>query len=161
MVSDPPHMVDDVVARIVHLVVASLWAGSVFFVALVVLPQARAGAFKQTEPLAVLSGRLTWISRISAVVLLVTGGHLAGTGYTADSLVGSPNGQLVLLMTGLWLALTALVEVGAKRFEAGLADQKLRAPARDATVPFQAAAAVAVALMVVAGAITTNAVALF
>ncbi|RQG91071.1 copper resistance protein CopD [Natrarchaeobius chitinivorans] len=149
-------MVDTFLAQTAHLVFAAIWAGSVFYVAFVVLPLARDGAFNTTKPLEVISGKLTTISRVSAVVLLLTGGHLAGTRYTAESLVNSINGQLVLAMVALWLVLAALVEIGAKRFEAGLNGKKLREPAANVLGLYRTAALVAVALLVVAGAITTN-----
>ncbi|WP_255170620.1 copper resistance protein CopD [Natrononativus amylolyticus] len=155
-----------VLARTAHLVFAAIWAGSVFYVALVVLPLARDGAFNTTKPLETLSSKLTTISRASAVVLLLTGGHMAGTGYsigggTGPDLFTSPNGQLVLLMVVLWLVLAALVEIGASRFESGLNGKKLREPAHEALPVFRAAAVVAVGLLVVAGLITTNAAYLF
>ncbi|WP_306053923.1 copper resistance protein CopD [Natronococcus wangiae] len=149
-------MVDTFLARTAHLVFAALWAGSVFYVAFVVLPLARDGAFNTTKPLEVISGRLTTISRVSALALLLTGGHLAGTRYTAEGLVGTINGQLVLAMVALWLTLAGLVEVGAKRFETGLNGKKLREPAADALPLYRAGAVVAVLLLVVAGAVTTN-----
>ncbi|WP_254766663.1 copper resistance protein CopD [Salinilacihabitans rarus] len=151
-------MVDVVVARTIHLVFAALWAGSVFYVAFVVLPLARDGAFNTTKPLETLSAKLTSISRVSAAAVFLTGGHLAGTGYTIDgdggSLLNTTNGRLVLAMLALWLVLAALVEIGAKRFETGLNGKKLREPARDALPVLRAAAVVAVALLVVAGLIS-------
>ncbi len=59
-------------------------------------------------------------------------------------------------MVVLWLVLAALVEIGAKRLEAGLNGKKLREPASDVLGLYRAAAVVAIALLVVAGAITTN-----
>ncbi len=154
-------MVDTAVARIVHLIFSAVWAGSVCYVAFVVLPLARDGAFTTTEPLAVLSGKLTTITRVSAVVLLLTGGHLAGRGYsigggTRPDLFWSTNGQLVLLMVVLWLVLAALVEIGSKRFERGLEAKKLREPAASVLPLYRAAAVVSIGLLVVAGLITTN-----
>ena len=152
-------MVDVFLAQTVHLVFAAIWAGSVFYVAFVVLPLARDGQFNTTKPLEAISGKLTTISRVSALALLLSGGHLAGNRYTTETLVGDTNGQLVLLMVALWFALAALVEVGAKRLESGLNGKKLREPAANALGLYRAAAAVAVALLVVGGAITTNVVA--
>lgn len=146
-------MVDTFVAQTVHLVFAAIWAGSVFYVAFVVLPLARDGAFNTTKPLETITGKLTTISRVSALVLLLTGGHLAGTGYTAESLFGSTRGHLVLAMVALWAILAALVEIGAKRLEAGLNGKKLREPASDALPLYRVAAIVGIALFVVAGAI--------
>ena len=152
-------MVDIFLAQAVHLVFAAIWAGSVFYVAFVVLPLARDGRFNTTKPLEAISGKLTTISRASALALLLSGGHLAGNRYTAETLVGDTNGQLVLLMVALWLALAALVEVGAKRLESGLNGKKLREPAANALGLYRGAAVVAVALLVVGSAITTNVVA--
>ena len=154
-------MVDIVVSRTVHLVFAAIWAGSVCYVAFVVLPLARDGAFNATKPLEVMTGKLTTVSRVSAVVLLLSGGHLAGTGYTVgdgtgQNLFTSVNGQLVLVMLGLWLVLAALVEIGSKRLESGLNGKKLREPAYKALPLFRAAAVVAVGLLVVAGLISAN-----
>ncbi|WP_252700002.1 copper resistance protein CopD [Natronosalvus vescus] len=153
----------DIASRLAHLVFAAVWAGSVFYVAFVILPLARDGAFNTTKPLETISTKLTTISRVSALVLLLTGGHLAGTGYSFDGdgapgLFTSANGQLVALMVVLWLALAALVEIGAKRFESGLNGKKLREPAHRALPLFRAAAVVAVLLLVVGGIITTGAV---
>ncbi|QFU82557.1 copper resistance protein CopD [Natronorubrum aibiense] len=149
-------MVDIFLAQTIHLIFAALWAGSVCFVALVVLPLARDGAFNTTKPLEVISGKLTMISRVSALVLLLSGGHLAGMRYTTESLFGSTNGHLVLTMVALWAILAGLVEVGAKRFEAGLNGKKLREPAGDALPLYRIAAVVSIALLVVGGMITTN-----
>ena len=154
-------MVDIVVSRTAHLVFAAIWAGSVFYVAFVVLPLARDGEFNTTKPLEVISSKLTTISRVSAVVLLLTGGHIAGTSYsigggTRPDLFTTTNGRLVVFMLVLWLILAALVEIGAKRFESGLNGKKLREPANDTLPLFRAAAVVAIGLLVVAGLITTN-----
>ncbi|AXR77120.1 copper resistance protein CopD [Natrarchaeobaculum sulfurireducens] len=149
-------MVDSFVAQTTHLIFAAIWAGSVFYVAFVVLPLARDGAFNSTKPLEGIVGKLTTISRVSSVVLLLSGGHLAGTRYTAEGLFGTINGQLVLVMVALWLALAALVEIGGKRLETGLNGKKLREPASNALGLYRLAAVVAVALLVVSGAITSG-----
>lgn len=153
-------MVDTFLAQTIHLVFAGIWAGSVFYVAFVVLPLARDGAFNTTKPLEVISGKLTTITRVSALALLLTGGHLAGSRYTAESLFGTTNGQLVVAMVALWAILTGLVEIGSKRLEAGLNGKKLREPASDALPVYRGAAVVAIALLVVGGAITSNAASL-
>ncbi|QLG49289.1 copper resistance protein CopD [Natrinema halophilum] len=149
-------MVDVLAARTTHLVFAALWAGSVSFVAVVVLPLARDGEFNTTHPLEAISGKLTTVSRVSSLVLFLSGSHLAGTAYTAESLFGSLNGRLVLVMVALWLALTALVEIGAKRFEAGLAGKKIREPAREALPVFRVATLVAISLLIIAGLLSAN-----
>ena len=94
----------DLLTQVLHMLFAGLWTGSVLFVALAGVPE---GGID----------RLQQITRASAVVLLVTGGHMAGTAYTAGSLTGTTSGWLVLVMLGLWLVLAGLVEVAAKRYE--------------------------------------------
>lgn len=130
-----------------HLLFAALWVGSVLFVTLAVLPLARDGAV-DAAPLTTLTGRLRWISRGSALASFVTGGHLAGTRYTVDRLLGTGEGALVVAMIALWFALAALVEIGGKRLLEGFEDRKVREPARAARPHFLAASAVGVALFV-------------
>jgi len=76
--------------------------------------------------------KLAWVSRASALVLFVTGGHLAGTLYTVESLTGTGRGNLVLAMLALWLVLAGLVEVGAGRIQDGTDEITVREPARSA-----------------------------
>jgi hypothetical protein len=140
----------DAVSVVVHLLTAGIWTGSVIFVTVAVLPLARSGDIN-AEPLSALTTRLTTLSRASALVLFLTGGHLAGTRYTVGTLTGSTPGYLVLAMLGLWLVLTALVEIGASRLTDGANRSKVREPARAATRLFQAATVVALALLVVGG----------
>lgn len=150
-------MIDVAVARMTHLLVGAIWAGTVCYAALAVVPTARDGVFTTTDPLESLLGTVKRISRASALLLLLTGGHLAGRIYTSETLVSTTNGRLVLLMTLLWLTLIALVEIATNRFETGLDAKKLREPARESLGLFRAAAVVSLALLVVAGAITANA----
>jgi hypothetical protein len=96
-------------------------------------------------------GKLVWVSRASALVLFVTGGHLAGTLYTVESLTGTGRGNLVLAMLGLWLVLAGLVEVGAGRIQDGTDEITVREPARSARLALYAAALASVALLGVAG----------
>jgi putative copper export protein len=140
----------DSVMAVLHLVFAGAWTGSVVFVAWGVLPKALDGDLGP-DALDFVAGRLTWLSRTSAVVLFVSGGHLAGTRYTVESLTGSTRGYLVLAMLGLWLVLAALVEVGSSRLTEETSRGKVRSPARTARPVYLAAAAVAVLLLVDAG----------
>jgi hypothetical protein len=95
--------------------------------------------------------KLQWVTRISALLMLVTGGHLAGTGYTVESLTGSSRGYLVLAMVALWLGLAATVEIGSAKARRGVDERKIREPARKARPFYLAAALLAVGLLVVAG----------
>lgn len=127
-----------------------MWVGSVVFVAGAVLPAAVDGAL-DAAPLESLSRKLVIGSRGASVVMFLTGGHLAGTRYTVETLTGTGRGHLVLAMLALWLALAALVEVGCGRLADGLREKRVRAPARDAATAFRAAAVVGVLLLVDAG----------
>jgi hypothetical protein len=140
----------DAVMASAHLLFAGLWTGSVLFTAYAVIPTAANGDIN-AGPLDAIVGKLTTVSRASALFLLLSGGHLAGTRYTTESLFGSPRGHLVLTMVALWFVLAALVEIGASKMSDGLDEQKVRSPARDAQTLFTAAAVVALLLLVDAG----------
>lgn len=133
-----------------HLLVGAVWTGSVLFLAWAVLPSARAGDIRP-EPLGAVTGKLTLLSRASALVMFLTGGHLAAQLYTFESLTGTPRGHLVLTMLALWFVMTGLVEVGNSRMQDGLDRDKVRDPARDGGRFYRAAAVVALLLLVDAG----------
>ncbi|MFB6296390.1 MAG: CopD family protein [Halobacteriales archaeon] len=137
----------------VHLLFAGLWAGGVVFATVGVLPSARAGSL-EPEPLGTAFSRLRMLSRGSALVLFLTGGYMAGQVYTAETLTGSTNGYLVIAMVVLWLVLAALVEVGASRISDGVAEKKVRDPARSATRLYQAASVAAALLLVIGGVLS-------
>ncbi|MFC7226871.1 transporter [Salinirubellus salinus] len=140
----------DATMQTVHVVFAGLWTGAVILFALAVLPNGVSGDIRP-EPLSRISSRLTTLTRVSAVLLFLTGGHLAGAYYTFDVLLGSLPGYLVLAMLGLWLVMVGLLEVGGSKMRDGLDADKVRTPARDAQPFYQAAAVLAVLLLVDAG----------
>jgi uncharacterized membrane protein len=140
----------DTAMNAIHLLVAGLWAGSVLFVAAGLLPAARDGDLGATV-LEGLIGRFRWGSRIAALLLLLTGGHLAGTRYTAETLFGSTRGYLVVAMVVLWFVMAGLIEVGSGRLLDGLDERKVREPARAATPLFTAATVAAVGLLILGG----------
>jgi hypothetical protein len=129
---------------------AALWTGSVVFVTAGVLPTAMAGD-SNPGPLTSMIGRLKTISRASALLLFLTGGHLAATQYGASALLSSRRGYLVVAMLVLWFVLAGLVEVGSGKLIDGFGQQKLRAPAREARPFFLGASAVSVLLLLDAG----------
>lgn len=140
---------------VVHLLFAALWTGSVLFVAYAVLPLGRNGDLNAT-PLDAVAGKLTTISRVSAALLFLTGGHMAANAYTVESLTGGPRGHLVLTMLALWFVLTGLVEVGTGKLTDGTERDKVREPARNATPLLNGAAIVALLLLVDAGLIISS-----
>jgi uncharacterized membrane protein len=139
----------------IHLLVGALWTGSVLFVVWAVLPAARDGEVRP-EPLESVFGRLILLSRGSALVMLLTGGHLAAQLYTFESLTGSPRGHLVLTMTLLWLVMAGLVEVGNSRMSDGLDAKKVRTPAKEAGRFYRGAGSVALLLLANAGILAAN-----
>jgi len=140
----------EVTAYAVHSLFAGLWTGSVLFVSLGVLPLARDGELN-AAPLSSVAGTLRTVSRASAVVLLLTGGHMAAVRHTGESLFGTQGGYLVVAMVALWFGLMATVEVGTSRLTAGTERDKVREPARRARRLFQAASLLSVLLLIDAG----------
>jgi hypothetical protein len=135
---------------VLHMIFAAALTGSVLYVALFVNPAAVTGDIGNEAFARVTSG-LTTVTRASAVVLLLTGGHQAGTLYTFETLLGTGRGHLVLTMLVLWVAMTGLVEVAGSKLRDGLDAGKLREPAREARPFLRGAAVLAVLLLVDAG----------
>jgi len=148
-------MVIDTVMTTLHVLVGALWVGSVVFVAGAILPAAVEGAL-DAAPLEKIADRLVYLSRGASVVMFLTGGHLAGTGYTIESLTGTGRGHLVLAMLALWLVFTALVEIGRSRLVDGLQEKRVRTPAKSVTTIFRAAAVVGILLLVDAGLLSAG-----
>lgn len=148
-------MVVNALTYVLHGTFAALWTGSVLFVAVAVIPPARNGAFDPAA-LRTLLGRLQWITRVSVIVTLVTGGHLAGTYYTVESLTGTGAGHLVLTMLVLWALLAVAVEIGAARANRSIDQGKKREPARIAMPYFVSGAVFAAGLLLVAGLLGSN-----
>lgn len=140
---------------VVHLLVAALWTGSILFVTYAVLPLGRDGDLN-AAPLSTLADKLTTVSRLSALVLFLTGGHMAANAYTVDTLTGTSRGYLVLAMLALWFVLAGLVEVGTSRLTDGTERDKVREPSRAAAPFLQGASVVALLLLVDAGLIVAS-----
>ncbi|MEF8853532.1 MAG: transporter [Haloarculaceae archaeon] len=136
----------------VHLLFGGVWTGSVVFATFAILPTARDGV-ANAEPLVPVVSKLRTLSRVSAVVVLATGGHMAAeaAGYTVASLTGTARGHLVLGMVALWVALIGLVEVGGGKLADGFDEMKVREPAREARPFFLAATVVSLLLLLDAG----------
>lgn len=146
----------DAASVTLHGVFAAVWVGSVVFMTVGVLPLAKEGHL-EPEPVELATGTLRTVSRISALVLLLTGGHMAASFYSAADLTGSTNGWLVLAMLGLWFVLIGLIEVSGSRLVDGLQAKKVRAPAHETLGWFRAASAVGIVLLVIAGLLSSGA----
>ena len=143
-------MVVDTAMYTVHAAFAALWSGSVLFVVVAVLPLAMDADVSPAAFGSVVS-KLQWVTRVSALLMLLTGGHLAVTGYVLEGLTGTTSGYLVLTMVALWLGLAATVEIGSARAQRGVDEKKIREPARNARPFYLAAAVFALGLLVVSG----------
>lgn len=140
---------------ILHSLFAGLWTGSVVFVTAAVIPAARNGNLNAT-PLHAIAGKLTTISRASALVLFITGSHMAAARYTRESLFATQRGYLVLSMVLLWLLLAGIVEVATSRVTGGTGRDKVREPAHESWRLFLVASVLSVLLLVNAGLLSTG-----
>lgn len=141
-------------AVVIHTIFAAVWVGSVVFMTVSVLPMAKDGLL-DPEAVERASGTLTTITRWSALLLLITGSFMASSFYTSERLFGSGDGHLVLTMVALWLVLTGLIEMTTRRLEDGLQAKRVRAPAAETETWFRGASFVGLALLVVAGLLSS------
>jgi uncharacterized membrane protein len=100
--------------------------------------------------------KLQWVTRISAVLLFVTGGHLAGTRYNPETLTGTTSGYLVLAMLAFWLGLAAVIEIGSAKASRGVENEKIREPARNSRPFFLLGSVFAIGLLLIAGVLGTS-----
>ncbi|UHQ98169.1 hypothetical protein HYG81_21610 (plasmid) [Natrinema zhouii] len=133
-----------------HTIFAALWTGGTLLVAGAVLPAARRELLGE-KALALIGRRFSYLTIASVLLLLFTGGHLAGTLYTVETLQSTGRGHLVLTMVGLWLLLP-LVLYGGFRQLTGLPPEKSVATAASEARPwFLIASIISIALLIVAG----------
>jgi len=142
-----------------HVLFAGLWTGGVVFVTWAILPLARDGGL-DAEPLETITGRVKRLSRVSAVLLALTGVRMAMVlEYTETSvLLATTRGYLLVGMVALWLVLMGLVEAGASKLADGTGRRKVREPTRNARPFFLAATVVATLLLVDAGLLAAGSV---
>lgn len=148
----------DTVAVAIHLAFAAVWVGGVVFFTVAVLPFARDGSLN-AGPVGRILERTTTVSRVSSVVMLLTGGHMAAAyaGLEFSGIGTSARWTFVLVMIALWLVLAGLVEIGASRMQADLGQKKVRSPAREQRPVFLAASVVGVLLFIDAAILSTGA----
>lgn len=139
----------NILVSLVHMVFAGVWTGSVVFVSFGVLPPASAGMLS-ADVLARIVERLRWISRVSALVLLVTGGPLTSSQYNIGALFETTRGYAVLSMILLWVVLVGLVEVGGGRLQE-LGEIPMSGVPDRTQLLFHGAAVAAIVLLVVSG----------
>jgi putative copper export protein len=138
------------IAMTVHTVFAALWTGGTLLVAGAVIPAARRKLLKR-EALSLIARRFSYLTIASVLLLLFSGGHLAGTLYTVETLQSTGRGNLVLTMVGLWFVLAVVLFIGFRRLS-GISPEKSAATAATKARPwFLGGSVVSIALLVVAG----------
>lgn len=135
-------------SEFVHIVFAALWTGGVVFVTWGVLPAARSGSLT-ARGVDTIMGRLRILSRASAILLVVSGGLLAGR--FGSAILQTQDGHFVLGMVILWLLLIGFVELATKTVVNSLDETDVKEAAGAATGRFRAAGLVAILLLVDAG----------
>lgn len=146
----PAMAVLDTTVGVLHTLFAGLWAGGVLVMAGLVLPAARNGHLTEAG-LRMIAKRFTYLTLASVAVTFATGGHMAGTRYTFESLLGTERGYLVLAMLGLWFVLAGLLHVGTRGLTSNLDSGSVESAVAASSAWFNASAVVALALLVVAG----------
>lgn len=126
-----------------HNLFAMLWVGSVLFFTYAVLPSAREGTLGR-DPLETLLDGLTTVTRVSALLLLLSGILMGANLYTVDRLLGTTNGWLVIGKVVLWVALAGVVEAGSGKLKSGLDGGRLVDSVENTTSLFYVASAIAV-----------------
>ncbi|QZY00446.1 copper resistance protein CopD [Halobaculum rubrum] len=99
---------------VAHVVAGGLWTGGVAYAAVAVLPAARRGDLSAPG----LGRSVDWLlqtTRVTGVVLPVTGGYQIWRLYPLPRLFGTTRGHLVLGMVALWGVMNGLVELGVYR----------------------------------------------
>lgn len=150
----------DSIATVVHVLFGGLWIGAVVFVALGVLPLGR-DADIDPHPLETIVDRVRTLSRLAALVMVATGGHVLyhvtlGGELSAEPLTSSGRGHLILTMVVLWFGVITTVEIGASKLTEGLDAGKLREPSRDALPWFRVAALLGVSVLTVGGMLSAG-----
>lgn len=138
------------IATTIHTIFAALWTGGTLMVAGAVIPAARSDLLS-TEGLTLIAQRFWYLTVASVFLLLFSGGHLAGTLYTAESLQGTSRGHLVLSMVNLWLILAVVLFFGFRRLTSRSPETSAVAAATQARPWFLGGSGVSLALLIVAG----------
>ena len=145
----------DIISYALHTLFAALWAGATVFITIAVLPAADRDGLGPGG-LGTILNRFAWLTRLSVLALLATGGHLAGTLYTADTLTSTSTGYLVLAMLGLWFLLAVTIEVGGVRVRRVLDGGSARAGAAAVRPFYYLASVFALLLLFTAGLLGAN-----
>ena len=126
-----------------HNLFAMLWVGSVLFFTYAVLPSAREGSLGR-DPLETLLDGLTTVTRVSALLLLLSGLLMGLNLYTVDRLLATTSGWLVIGKVVLWIALAGIIEAGAGKLRSDLDGGTLHTAVENTTSLFYVASGIAI-----------------
>jgi len=140
----------DTAFSMLHVLFAGLWAGTTIFYAWRIHPLLSEGDIGVTSAMSITTG-LRWLTRIGAVVFVVTGGHMAAMGYGDGRLFSDPMGHAVLGMLALWLVVTGLLEMSIGKIQDELAEGRIQTAGRENESFVRAAAAFSVVLLLLGG----------
>jgi len=140
----------DTAFSMLHVLFAGLWTGATVFYAWRIHPMLVDGEIGVVPATSITTG-LRWLTRIGAVVFVATGGHMAGSGYTSESLFGTPMGHAVLGMLVLWLVVTGLLEASIGRIQTALGEGKIQTAGRENETLIRVAATFSVVLLLLGG----------
>ncbi|ADD04817.1 uncharacterized protein Nmag_1235 [Natrialba magadii ATCC 43099] len=137
------------VVMIIHTVFAAVWTGGTLVIAGAVIPAARNESLNENA-ISLIVRRFWYVTVASVLLLLFTGGHLAGTLYTAETLQTTDRGHLVLSMVGLWFLLPIVLYFGSRPLMHISAEKSTVSAATAAQPWFIGASAISIALLIVA-----------
>jgi hypothetical protein len=140
----------DTAFSMLHVLFAGLWAGTTVFYAWRIHPLLSDGDLGVTSAMSITTG-LRWLTRIGAVVFVVTGGHMAATGYGDGRLFSDPTGHAVLAMLALWLVVTGLLEMSLGKVQTALGDGHVQTAGRENETLVRVAATLSVVLLLLGG----------
>lgn len=142
----------DTAFSMLHVLFAGIWAGTTVFYAWRIHPLLSDGDIGVTSAMSITTG-LRWLTRIGAVVFVVTGGHMAATTpmYADGGLFSTSMGHAVLGMLTLWLVVTGLLEASISKIQDSLGQGKIQTAGRETQTLVRAAATFSVVLLLLGG----------
>ncbi|MFW5911141.1 MAG: transporter [Halolamina sp.] len=140
----------DTAFSMLHVLFAGIWAGTTVFYAWRIHPLLSDGAIDVTPAMSITTG-LRWLTRIGAVVFVVTGGHMAATGYGDGRLFSDPMGHAVLGMLALWFVVTGVLEVAIGTMQDELGNGRIQTAGRETETLVKVAATFSVVLLLIGG----------
>jgi hypothetical protein len=142
----------DTAFSMLHVLFAGIWAGTTVFYAWRIHPLLSNGDIGVTSAMSITTG-LRWLTRIGAVVFVVTGGHMAATTptYADGGLFSTSMGHAVLGMLALWLVVTGLLEASIGKIQDALGEGKIQTAGRENETLIRVAATFSVVLLLLGG----------